>query len=102
MAEIIDISYNALRHYETDISEPSISTLTNIATALNVTSDSLLDLKLQNSLTAQNSDESELLRSYRDLSQLWRNRVITHISWLAEMATVTNHAGRLSGEQSRH
>jgi len=93
LAEIIGVSYEALRNYKKDLREPNVTTLTNLARALNITSDALLGLEPHpQSLTAQNTDESTLLRFFRSFNNIWRDRILAHISWLSEMSASSSSA----------
>ncbi|MCL2220669.1 MAG: helix-turn-helix domain-containing protein [Chitinispirillia bacterium] len=88
-AELADISPTALNYYEKDKREPNVLILVNLAKVLRVTVDTLVGLEPRPDLIAQNSEESFLLRCFRDLNNLGQDRALELVSGLKEMPMYT-------------
>jgi len=93
LAEAIGMSPTALSYYETDKREPNILVLMNLARTLNITGDTLLGLEPHPDTVAQNGDECALLRSFRALNGLGRDRVLEYIAGLEELPKYAGPAG---------
>jgi len=83
LATIIGISPTALSRYETGKLEPNVLTLMNIAKELKITVDTLVGLDPRPDLIAQNSEEALLLRLFRQLNDIGRDRVLEYSSALS-------------------
>jgi len=93
-AELAEVKPPALNFYEKDKREPSILVLVSLAKVLNVTVDALAGLKPPSDFIALNSDESSLLRIFRNLNDLGQDRVLEITSGLLEIPKYTNIAKR--------
>jgi transcriptional regulator with XRE-family HTH domain len=80
------MSPTIISRYEANEREPSITVLINIARALDTTSDTLLGLDPPPDMIAQNRDEYNLLRNFRNLNSLGQNKILDHTSDLGEIA----------------
>lgn len=84
-AELADISPTALNYYEKDKREPNVLILVNLAKVLKVTVDTLAGLEPRPDLIAQNSDESFMLRLFRNLNGRGQERALELVSGLKDM-----------------
>jgi transcriptional regulator with XRE-family HTH domain len=78
LAAIVGVSPTVLSRYETDKLEPSVLTLMNIAKELKITVDALVGLEPRPDLIAQNGDEALLLRLFRQLNDIGRDRALEY------------------------
>jgi transcriptional regulator with XRE-family HTH domain len=89
LAAAAGISPTALNYYEKGKCEPNILVLMNLAKALNVTGDALLGLEPHQDLIAQNRDEYNILRDFRNLNALGQQRLSEYAAGLGEVPRFT-------------
>jgi len=93
-AELAEIKPPALNFYEKDKREPSILILISLAKVFKVTVDALVGLNPPSDFIALNSDESSLLRIFRNLNDLGQDRVLEITSGLLEIPKYINATKR--------
>lgn len=83
LAAAVGISPAVLSRYEAGKLEPNVLTLMNIAKELKITVDTLVGLEPRPDLIAQNGDEALLLRLFRQLNDVGRDRALEYSSVLS-------------------
>jgi transcriptional regulator with XRE-family HTH domain len=89
LAKIIGVSFATLSRYEGDLRSPDAPIIKNLAKALKTTVDSLLSADSQE-MSIQDSDELDLLRTFRGLNSLGRNRTLEYVSSLHDTPKYSN------------
>jgi len=91
LADAIGMSSTALSYYETDKREPNITILLRLAKKLNITGDTLLNAEpIPDMMIATNSDEYPLLRIFRGLNNLGRERLLEYAAALDGLPLYVN------------
>jgi transcriptional regulator with XRE-family HTH domain len=87
LADVIEVSPQALSYYENDRNDPPTTVLVKLAVALNITSDKLLGLDEVRPSPAvyKNRIEFSLLREIRLLNGFGQDRALEYISQLKDM-----------------
>ena len=91
LAAAVGMSHSTVSGYEKDKKTPSVPVLQGLAKTLNVTVDALLGLE-----SPQNTGESNILRAYRSLNGLGRDRVAELITLFEENPKYSNSSSLLA------
>jgi len=78
LAKAVGVSPPMISRYEADERKPNITVLISIAKVLNTTSDALLGGAPPPDMVVQDRDEYNLLRSFRALNGLGRDKMLAY------------------------
>lgn len=92
MAEILGLTRSAYSLYESDKREPSLSTLKNMATMLDMSIDSLMEYPIENALInatihTETSDSSEdnIIDLYHELNKIGQKKAVEQVEMLTKI-----------------